>query len=56
MSDLFGIALVNDPHALGLKLHPESLNNKVRTQFLLLLLLQMLLLHIYFQIKFNLPA
>lgn len=30
MSGLVGIALVNDPHALGLKLHPESLNNKVR--------------------------
>lgn len=44
VSDLFGIDFVDDLHASGLKLHPESLNNKVRT----LLLLNSASLYIFF--------
>lgn len=52
MSDLFGIALVDDLHASGLKLHPESLNNKVRTLFCVaVVIIRMLLLYIYLRIS-----
>lgn len=47
MSDLFGIALVNDLHASGLKLHPESLNNKVRTHFCVIIIILLLCIYTF---------